>query len=147
PIDNTIWLAFEYYNQVYIIDTAGQVLDSVAIKTADFRLPQPPVSRLKSNAVFQDWLSKCTPVRSFNYVAPNRFVLQYETGLEKSGLGSRQFYATVLWTADRNEVVLDVDETWRLVGVHPDGRVVFVQDRLEENKPRTAVIYIARIEP
>jgi hypothetical protein len=147
PLDSTIWLAFEYYDYIYIVDIRGDLLDSVHISLPDFRLPQPPRSRMHSDAVFQDWYSKCTPVESFRYVPPGYFLLQYRTGWEKLEADSIQLRSTLAWTADRTPVDLTVEKDWHLVGVQPDGRVIFAHYVVEDNKIKEIVLHIARIEP
>jgi hypothetical protein len=146
PTDSTIWLAFDYYDYVYITDMNGQLLDSVQITASDFRLPQPPRSRMHSNAVFQDWYSKCTPVESFRYVTPGYLLLQFLSGWRRTETDSIQLYSTVAWTANRQPVGLTVEKDWRLVGVQPDGRVIFAHYLIEDDKPKEILLSIARIE-
>ncbi|MEW5994868.1 MAG: hypothetical protein AB1744_10800 [Candidatus Zixiibacteriota bacterium] len=147
PIDSTIWLAFVFYNYIYLVDMDGRLLDSVEITDPNFRLPQPPRSRMHSNAVYLDWLSKCTPVTSFRYVPPGYFLLRYRSGWERLDVDSLPLYSTVVWTTDRKPVELSVDKSWELVGVQPDGRVIFANYLIEDNKTKEIVLSIARIEP
>ena len=153
PIDSTIWLAFTHYNYIYLVDMNGNLLDSVQITDPNFRLPQPPRSRMHSNAVFRDWLSKCTPVRSFWYVPhakahlrPGYFLLQYRSGWRMMEADSIRLFSTLAWTASRQPVELDVDEDWRIVGVQPDGRVIFGHFLIKDNKVKEYVLSVARIE-
>jgi hypothetical protein len=146
-IDSTIWLAFDYYNYAYIVDTNGRLLDSIEIAASDFRMPQPPRSRMHSNAVFRDWASKCTPVNSFWYVPPGYFLLQYRSGWRGLETDSIPLRSTLAWRAGRRPVDLDVDKNWRLVGVQPDGRVIFAGYVIDDNKFRETILYVTRIEP
>lgn len=147
PIDSTIWLAFMFYNYIYLVDMNGRLLDSVHIYASDFRVPQPPRSRMKSDAVFRDWLSKCTPVRSFRYVPTGYFLLQYRSGWRKLEADSIRLFSTLAWMSDRRPVELAVDKDWQLVGVQPDGRVIFAEYLIEDNKLKETVLYVTRIEP
>jgi hypothetical protein len=146
PINSTIWLAFMYYDFIYIVNMNGQLLDTIQISATDFRLPQPPRSRMHSNAVFQDWISKCTPVESFWYAPPGYFLLQFRSGWRKIEADSIQLRSTLAWTVDRQPVELAVDEDWELVGVQPDGRVIFAHYVIEDNEFKEIVLHIARIE-
>jgi hypothetical protein len=147
PIDSTIWLAFRFYNYIYIVDMKGRHLDSVEIAASDFRMPQPPRSRMHSNAVYRDWESKCTPVGSFRYVPPGYFVLQYDGGWRNLEADSIPLYSTLAWTADRRAVELTVDKDWRLVGVQPDGRIIFAHYVIEDDRFKETILYVIRIEP
>jgi hypothetical protein len=147
PIDSTIWLAFVFYDYIYVIDFNGKLLDSVALDASDFRLPQPPRSRMHSDAVFQDWYSRCTPVESFWYVPPDYFLLQFRSGWRKIEADSIQLRTTLAWTADRQPVGLTVEKDWHLVGVQLDGRVIFAHYVIEDNEFKEIVLHIARIEP
>jgi len=147
PIDTTIWLAFMFYNYIYVVDMNGRLLDSVEITASDFRMPQQPRSRMHSNAVFRDWISKCTPVLSFQYVSPGHFVLQYDGGWRKLEADSILLYSTLVCTASRQSVELEVDKDWRIVGVQPDGRVIFAHYLMKDNKAKEIILSVARIEP
>jgi len=147
PIDSSIWLAFDYYDYIYIVDFNGKLLDSIALDAFDFRLPQSPLSRMKSQAVFDDWYSKCTPVRSFWYVPSGHFLLQYRSGWEKLEADSIPRHSTLAWTADRRPVDLAVDKSWQLVGVESDGRVIFAEYLVEDNKCKEVILHVTRIEP
>jgi hypothetical protein len=102
---------------------------------------------MKSQAVFDDWYSKCTPVRSFWFVVPGYLLLQYRIGWGKLEADSIPLHTTLAWTADRRPVDLEVDKSWQLVGVESDGRVIFVEYLVEENKCKEAVLHVTRIEP
>jgi len=107
----------------------------------------PPIkSRVKSNAVFAEWMSHWTILHSFAYVPPGYFLLQYEVGLEKYGKTMRTLYSTVVWDADRRPVPLEVDKHWLLVGVNDDGRLVFGHREIQADTLRV-VLTIGRIEP
>ena len=146
PIDSTIWIAFNYYNYVYIIDFQGKLLDSVKIDSPDFKIPQPPLSRIKSNAVFQDWASKTTPVTSFNYTRSGYYILQFysnENKIENTNIGNN---LTLAWDIkSRKPVKLDVDKFWKVVGVQ-DERVIFKHCTKDGDEYKT-VLYVTRIEP
>ncbi len=147
PVESSIWLAFMFYDYIYIVDMNGNLLDSVQITDPDFRLPQPPRSRMHSNAVFQDWFSKCTPVSAFRYVPPGYFLLQFRIGWRRLEADSIQLFSTLVWTADRQPVELEVDKDWRIVGVQPDGRVIFAHYLMKDNKAKEIILHVTRIEP
>jgi hypothetical protein len=147
PIDSTIWLAFMFYDYIYIIDMQGRLLDSVQIADPDFRMPQPPRSRMHSNAVFQDWISRCTYVHSLRYVSPGFFLLQYRSGWRRLETDSIWLFSTLAWTVDRQPIELEVDKDWRAAGIQPDGRVIFAHYVIEDNKTKEIVLSVARIEP
>ncbi len=148
PTDSTLWLAIYAYDYLYIIDMEGQLLDSLQISAPDYRVPPPIKSRIKSNAVWTEWMSHWTPLQTFSYVPPGYFLMQYHVGSERQGKGKgiRLLYSTVVWDVDRRPVPLEVNKYWRLVGVHDDGRIVFGHREIRDDTLRV-VLTIARIEP
>ncbi len=146
PIDSSIWVAGYGFENVYIINTEGKLLDSIALTASDFRLPSPPISRVQSRAVFFDWLSKWTPITSINYVPTGHILLQYRIGYEKLGNDSIPLYSTIVWTADRQRIELEVNRHWQVAGVQPDGRVIFAHYQLDGEKIQI-VLDITRLEP
>lgn len=146
PKDSTIWLAIYAYDYLYIIDMKGQLLDSLQISAPDYRVPPPIKSRIKSNAVFDEWLSHWTLLQTFSYVPPGYFLMQYHVGSEKYGKTMRWLYSTVVWDADRRPVPLEIDKHWLLVGVNDDGRMIFGHREIQADTLRV-VLTIARIEP
>lgn len=144
--DSTLWLAIGGYDYIYITDMDGQILDSVHISAASYRLPPPPKSRIKSSAVTREWLSQWTRVTSFAYVAPGYFLLQYYTGREVHGETGVALYSTLAWNADREPVELAVDKHWQIAGVQPDGRLIFGHYDFEDSTYKV-VLNVVRIEP
>lgn len=146
PKDSTLWLAVWAHDYLYITDMKGRTLDSLHISAPDYRVPPPIKSRIRSNAVSQEWMSHWTPLRSFAYVPPRYFLLQYCVGFEEHSKGIRALYSTVVWDADRRPVPLEVNRYWRLTGVHDDGRLIFGHREAQGDTYRT-VLTIARIGP
>lgn len=146
PADSTFWLAFWGYDYIYIINKKGVLLDSLAFSSPDYIAPQPPVSRLKSQAVHKDWLSKWTPVKVFKYVPPGYFILQFLKGRENIGVDTIPLHGTIMWTSDRKPVKLALDPHWQLAGVQPDGRVIFANYAIEDEQCKIE-LHVARIVP
>ncbi len=146
PQSNTIWVAIWGYEQIYVIDMEGAILDSVHIAQADYIDPGPPKSWMRTQAVRRDWRSKWTPVQGFKYVAPGYFVLQYRVGSEVMGNDTVPLYGTAVWDTDRQPVDLEVDKHWQLAGVQPDGRAIFAHHDIEGDE-RRIVLNITRIVP
>lgn len=144
PKDSTLWLAIYAYDYLYITDMKGRTLDSLHISAPDYRLPPPIKSRIRSNAVTDEWMSHWTPLTSFAYVPPGYFLLQYYVGSEEHSKGIRALYSTVVWDADRRQVPLEVSRYWRLTGVHDDGRLIFGHREAQGDTCRI-VLTIARI--
>ncbi|MBN1212684.1 MAG: hypothetical protein JXA92_08915 [candidate division Zixibacteria bacterium] len=109
PFDSTFWLAFWGYDFAYIINKKGKLIDSLPFSSPDYIAPQPPVSRMKSQAVNMDWLSKWTPLRVFKYVPPGYFVLQFKKSRDIVEVDTLPLYGTLMWTADRKPVKLELD--------------------------------------
>ena len=146
PYDSTFWLAFWGYDYVYIINKKGKLLDSLPFSSTDYIAPTTPVSRLKSQAVHSDWLSKWTPVKVFKYVPPGYFILQFMKGWDVVDVDSLPLYGTLMWTADRKPTELELDPHWQLAGVQPDGRIIFANYQIVEGQ-RKIVLHVARIVP
>jgi len=144
---SNIWVALSEYNNIYIIDTTGNLLDSITINADDFRLPQPPRSRIVSQAVLNDWLSNCTPIFSFHYVSSGYFLMQYYSDYVQQGSDSIRLSPTLCWTADGDPVELEVDKLWRLIQAQPDGRIFFAEYIYEDDTYVKTVVYVTRIEP
>jgi hypothetical protein len=125
PTDRSIWIAVWGYNYMYITDMNGELMDSVEITAPDYITPAPPISRIKSKAIWNDWMSKWTPTTVFCYVPPGYFFLQYRTDWQKYDTDSIPLYSTQVWDVNRTPVVFDIDSDWQLAGVQSDGRVIF----------------------
>jgi hypothetical protein len=147
PVDSTIWIAFYAYAYLYVVDMKGQLLDSILISAPDFRLPAPPRSRMKSKAVAREWLSSFTPFSSLTYAPSGFVVFQYRSGWERLAADSIPLFSTITWAADRMPVELDVETHRQVAGVMPDGRVIFGEYLVENEKCVGLVLTEARIEP
>lgn len=146
PADSTFWLAFRGYDYIYIINKKGKLLDSLPFSSSDYIAPKPPISKLHSQAVYRDWLSKWTPVKVFKYVPPGYFILQFLTGWEIIGVDTIPLHGTQMWTSERKPAELDIDKHWQLAGVQSDGRVIFAHYQVEEGCRKIA-LHVARIVP
>lgn len=147
PKDGTFWVAFDNYNVIYIVDRKGKVVDSVSIIHPDFVLPRPPASRIKSEAVFQDWYSKCASIYSLQYATPGYFLLRF-TGPRKIEADPKSRSAFLLcWNADAKPVDLAVNPEWILSQVQADGTIPFVAYDRKNGVVTRAVIYLTRIMP
>ncbi|MFQ5453246.1 MAG: hypothetical protein ACE5D6_03565, partial [Candidatus Zixiibacteriota bacterium] len=144
--DSIICLSISGYNFIYQIDFSGIILDSISIYSSDFRLPQPPKSRIRSRAVWEMWLSGWTPIKSFKFVPPGYFILQYLTGWEELEADTIPLYSTLMWNTDRQPVEIEVDKHWQIAGVQPDGRIIFAHYLIESDK-REIVLNVTRIVP
>ena len=87
-----------------------------------------------------------TPVTSIDFVPPQYFLIQYKVGYEKLGGHSVPLYSTLMLSADRHEIDAEVDRRWQVAGVQPDGRVIFGNYQLEDDKLQI-VLNVTRIEP
>jgi hypothetical protein len=145
--DRRIWVALRHYDIIYIISKRGEIVDSIRIAADDFQLPQPPRSRINSEAVFKDWASRCSTVRGLFYVSPGYLLLQYFTKYLQSGIANVRLSPTLCWTAKGEPVEIEVDKLWRLVQAQPDGRVVFARYIYENDAYVKTIVYITRIEP
>lgn len=146
PNNNTIWVSVWGYQFLYIIDMKGELLDSVHIYQSDYLTPQPPISKLRTQAVWRDWLSKWTPVRNFNFVSPGFFILQYRTGFEVVENDTIPLYSTVIWDENKQPIDLEIDKHWQVAGVQPDGIIIFAHYKIEADK-RQILLTIAKIIP
>jgi hypothetical protein len=146
PQDSSLWLAIEGYPYVYIIDMDGELRDSVPISNGDYRRPQPEKSRMKSDAVVDEWFSHWTPITSFLYVSPGHFIMQYRTGVEACQGERLNRYSTVAWNTKKQIIPLRVDPLWRLAGVDSDGRVIFVTPTSDSSGCKETLV-VTRIEP
>lgn len=147
PADSSLWIAIYGYDYIYVTDIRGRVRDSVHISASDYKVPPQIKSRIRSMAVSIEWMSQWTMIKSFHYVSPGYFLLQYSTGFgyhEKSVKSYR--YSTQLWDAGGNFVSLNVDPHWQIAGVQPDGEVIFASYHLDGENCRLE-LHIARIVP
>lgn len=146
PHDSTIWMGIIGYREIYIIDLSGKLIDSIRIENSDYKSPQPPKSRMKSEAVVHEWFSHWTPIERFYYVHPGYLLMQYTIGVDSCDGSHRSINTTIVWDVMRNLVPLTVDPFWRAVGVHADGRVTFAV-REKDSTGCKEVLYVTRIEP
>ncbi|MCK5127289.1 MAG: hypothetical protein KAR42_13625 [candidate division Zixibacteria bacterium] len=148
PHDSTIWFAMSSNDKIYKIDIAGNLLDSIHLDDDEFHLPQPPLSRLKSQAVFQDWLSKCTEVSRLAYVNSGHLILQYLVREldSKQKMAIVKYSPTLAWRIDKTPIDLQIDKNWQLVQVQPDGTIIFVEYSKSPDEESKAVLHIVRIE-
>lgn len=145
PHDNTIWVAVYGYEYIYIVDTFGVLHDSVFIYGPDYVKPSPPRSRIKSKAVWKDWLSRWTPLDNFHYVQPGFFILQYRTGFRMAENDTIPIFSTLIWDQENRRVNINIDENWQLAGVHRDGRLIFAHYQVQDGKKEIR-FKITRIE-
>ncbi len=144
--DSAVWVPINGHNVIYVTDLDGNVQDSVPIEAHDYLTPRPPRSRVHTTAVWREWASHWTPIVDFRYVEPGYLVLRYQSYRELLDESTTAGYSTLVWNTDRQPVELEVDKTWRLVGVQPDGRMLFAHPD-EENGSGREVIEITRIVP
>lgn len=149
PKDNSILFALSHFNWIYKIDTTGRLLDSILIDAESFLVPRPPASRLKTNAVFQDWLSRCTPIQRFAYVHPGYLIAQYSTYTWQPGdnYAERKSMPTLVWRTDKTPVDIEINDGWQLVQVQPDGLIVFSEQIYDNDSGHRTILYITRIRP
>jgi len=146
PADSTIWVEIYGFEYIYIIDFKGALIDSVAIKSDGWIPPGPPVSRIKSQAVANQWRNRWTPQVNFNYAPPGYFIMQYRVGWEHIPNDSIPLYGTAVWDASsRQPVELQIDPHWQVAGVQSDGRVIFGHYEYDADSCRV-VLDITRIE-
>jgi len=146
PHDNTIWCSVWGYEYILIIDTSGQLLDSVRIFGSDYIKPQQQVSRINSQAVWRDWLSRWTPIRKFNYIPPGYFILQYRTGFEEIENDTVPVFSTVAWDFNRHPIKININKHWQVAGVHPDGRIIFAHYSIGAES-KNIKIYLTKLIP
>ncbi len=146
PHDSTVWLAIQGYNFIHVIDLNGNLLDSVAIPFPDFRKPPRLRSRIKSDAVVNEWDSQWTYTTSFSYVSPGYFIMQYETGKEICAGKEIVRFTTAMWDVNKRLVPLSVDPLWHVAGVQDDGRIIFVAPEADSSGCKETII-VTRIEP
>ncbi len=146
PHDSTIWVAVFGHDRLVALDFNGNPVTETIIATEDWVPPRPPVSRLHSKAVWNDWLSRWTPTTSFNYAPPGYFILQYRTGWTHVANDSIPLYGTAVWNTARQPVTLELDPRWQVAGVQPDGRIIFGHYECDADSCRV-VLDITRIEP
>lgn len=147
PSDSTIWVAFRHYNMIYIINPKGDVLDSVSIDDPHFVLPRPPVSRIKSTAVYHDWISKCASVYSLQFVPPMYFLLQFFGPGKWTEDGANRPLHLLFWNGHGESVDIKVNPEWKITQVQSDGCLPFVAYERKERVVTKATIYLARIAP
>lgn len=147
PNDSTFWVAFEYYKMLYIIDKKGHLLDSVPIVHPDFVLPQPPASRIKSEAVFQDWYSKCASISSLQFAPPGYFLLRFFGPRKHKDDPTSSPPYLLCWDTNAKPIDLAVNPEWQISQVQPDGTIPFVAYDRENGVVKRAVIYLTRIMP
>jgi len=147
PIDSAIWVAFENYNMLYIVNKQGDLLDSVRITHPDFVLPQPPASRIKSWAVFNDWSSKCASISSLQFVPPGYFLLKYFGPRKNKEDPSSRPQHLLCWNSKGEPVDLAINPEWQLTQVQADGTIPFVAYEREGGVMKKAIIYLTRIMP
>ncbi len=146
PRNNGLWVAFLFYDYVYIVDWQGIIRDSIEIAASDFGAPtRGPVSRVKSDAVFEEWLSRCTPVSSLLYIEPGYFVLQYRSGWRSCCADSFSTQTTLAWNVKGEPLPLDVSKTWLLIGVQGNNRIMFGEYLVRQNRFDSSVIYISKL--
>jgi hypothetical protein len=146
PADSTLWVAVWAYDYMYIADLDGNLLDSVHVSAADYRLPAPPKSRLQTKAVWRDWMSSgWTPINGLWYIPPGYFLLQYRNGWEL-GLDSIPLYSTAVWNSDRKPVELAVDKHWQIAGVQHNGEIILGRFMYVDGQ-RSIGLRVVRIEP
>lgn len=146
PHVNNIWLSVWGYEYVYIIDTTGQLQDSLKIPDNSYIRPQMQLSKIHSQAVWRDWLLRWTPQRNFNYVSPGYFILQYRTGFELLSNDTIPLFSTIIWDYNTHQIDIDIDKHWQVAGVHPDGRIIFAH-YIRENRLKAIEVLIARLLP
>ncbi len=125
PYDSSLWIAVYGYDYIYITDKRGELRDSVQVRAPDFKTPPQIKSRIKSMAVSIDWMSQWTPIKSFHYVPPRYFFLQYHLGYDYPGGAKIPLYGTLVWDLKGNPVALEIDKRWQLAGVEPCGNLIF----------------------
>jgi hypothetical protein len=146
PNDSTFWVAFENYNILYIVDRKGDVLDSVRITHPDFVLPQPPASRIKSWAVFQDWDSKCASIYSLQFAEPGYFLLLFSGPGKSQGDRTNRSRHLLCWNTNGKPIDLAVNPEWVIIQTQADGIIPFVAYEREGGVVKRAIIYLTRIK-
>lgn len=146
PNDSTLWVAVWAYDFMYVADLDGNLLDSIHVSAPDYRLPEPPKSRLQTKAVWKEWKSSgWTEINGLWYVPPGYFILQYRNGWEL-GLDSIPLYSVAVWNEDRKPVELDWDKHWQVAGVQPDGEIILGRFTYTAGQ-RSIELRVVRIEP
>ncbi len=148
PSNKCIWFVYSYFNKIYKINLDGDLLDSIEIDAQDFCTPQPPLSRLKTNAVFQDWLSKTTPIMKFAYIHPGYLIIQYPQYKWAPGQKTVAVtgFSTRFWHTDKTPVDIPIDKNWILIQAQPNGTMFFTDRNLQEANKQETMIYIVRIK-
>ncbi len=146
PASGNIWVAICDYDYILISNPDGVVLDSVCISSSGYVSPQPPKSRVRSQAVWEQWMRSKTYKTAFKYIAPGYFILQYDVSNFTPLSEGTMSVGTSVWNTDRQSVGLKIDPHWQLAGAHEDGRIVFGRHIIEGNKRRIE-LNIVRIEP
>jgi len=127
PIDCTIWAPIYGYEYIYILDTLGTLLDSILINDTNFKMPTPPKSRIRSTAVWRDWISHWTPPINFNFVPPGYFILQTRNGFEISDSDTIPLFNSLIWDLKGQPVENHISQYWQISGVGRNGNIIFTQ--------------------
>lgn len=146
PVDSALWLAIDGYPYVYVIDLDGELRDSVPITNPDYKQPQPIRSRMKSDAVVDEWFAQWTPIWFFSYVPPGYFIMQYKIGTDTCAGRQQNKFATIVWNTNKRIIPLSVDPHWHIAGVQDDGRIIFVAPEADSSGCKETII-VTRIEP
>jgi len=146
PLDSTLWLAIEGYNYIYVVDVSGELRDSVAITLPDYRMAPKKRSRMKSDAVVDEWNAQWTYITGFSYVPPGYFLMQYVVRGESCKGAKVPCLKTALWDTKGKLIPLDVDPRWAINGVRDDGKIIFIAPE-PDSLPYRNTILIGRIEP
>ncbi len=146
PIDRTVWLALMFYNIVYEVDLTGTLVDSIVITDPEYRLPKLPVSRLNTNAVFQDWFAKLTPIEGLWCVSSGYIILQFKTVKDEHDSAGTRLLKTTAWNCGGGPIDLGFERGWRIVGVQSDGRILLVDDKKLDLIDRPTVLLVGSIK-
>ncbi|MEK7774996.1 MAG: hypothetical protein AAB305_03820, partial [Candidatus Zixiibacteriota bacterium] len=123
PTDSTIWVNVWGSSSLYVVDFSGTVIDSLFVDSKDWIPPGQPVSRIRTRAVYNEWVSRWTPPTDFQYVEPGYFILQFRTGWQETLGDSIPLYSNVAWNVNRTREELKMDNRLQLAGMHPDGEM------------------------
>lgn len=141
PCDSTIWIAANGYNYIFIVTMDGNLKDSLIISAPDYHMPPKLKSRIKSQAVWREWSSHWTPIYDFVYAPPGYFILVYHISDELPAVKQ-------VWDTYGQEVNINIDPGWHILGVQPDGRIIFGYYEEEcDVKKHKYTFYITRIIP
>lgn len=144
PHDSLLWLAIIGHSHVYMVTMKGELRDSMSINQVDYRLPPRLRSRIRSDAVIEDWLAQWAYITAFSYAPPGYFIMQYTVKRGTDSLPAQ--FSTRVWDTQKQVVKLDVNPYWRIAGVQSDGRILFATRESDSTGSRS-VIYVTRIEP